>query len=107
MAPYRPNRKTRRNKKYKKLMSEETNNNEVKAPEVNLGDIQACLQIIDIVTERGALKGPELSSVGVIRDRLAAFVDFNTPKDEVTDSGDEPAPDLSESNDGAAATEEI
>lgn len=110
MAPYRPNRKTRRSKKYKKLMSEEnTNNEEVQAPEVNIGDMGAILQIIDVASTRGAFKGAELSSVGAIRDRVAAFVDFYTPKKEEAEAGEteenseEPPAQTTE---GAAVTEE-
>ena len=102
MAPYRPNRKTRRSKKYKKLMSEENKNpEEVQAPEINVGDLSAVLQVIDVCTERGSFKGPELSSVGAIRDRVAAFVDFHAPKKEETE--ETPA---EETTDGAEATEE-
>jgi hypothetical protein len=103
MAPYRPNRKTRRNKKYKKLMSEEnTNNEEVQAPEINVGDLSAVLQVIDVCTERGAFKGPELSSIGLIRDKVAAFVNFHAPK---TEEAEEETP-AEETADGAEATEE-
>ena len=110
MAPYRPNRKTRRSKKYKKLMSEEnTNTEEVQAPEVNIGDMGAILQIIDVASTRGAFKGAELSSVGAIRDRVAAFVDFYTPKQpdaEGSDAEGETAEPPAETTEGAAATEE-
>lgn len=106
MAPYRPNRKTRRNKKYKKLMSEETKNTEeVQAPEVNIGDFGAILQIIDVASSRGAFKGAELSSVGAIRDRVAAFVDFYTPKKEEDDK-EETNTEEEATTEGAAATEE-
>ena len=102
MAPYRPNRKTRRSKKYKKLMSEKNTNNEnVQTPDVNLGDMDAILRIIDVASKRGAFEGPELSSVGAIRDRVAAFVDFHAPKKEETE--ETPA---EETTDGAEATEE-
>ena len=110
MAPYRPNRKTRRSKKYKKLMSEEnTNTEEVQAPEVNIGDMGAILQIIDVASTRGAFKGPELSSVGAIRDRVAAFVDFYTPKNENAEGADAEAESdesPAETTEGEAATEE-
>ena len=72
-----------RPKKKSKNMSEETQTQEeVQAPEVNIGDFGAILQIIDVASTRGAFKGAELSSVGAIRDRVAAFVDFYTPKKE-------------------------
>lgn len=104
MAPYRPNRKNRRSKKYKKLMSEQNTNNEsVQKPDVNLGDMDAMLRIIDVASKRGAFEGAELSSVGLVRDRIAAFVDFHTPKKEEADTKETPA---EETTDGAEATEE-
>ena len=66
--------------KKSKNMSEKTQ--EAQPPEVNVGDFGAILQIIDVASTRGAFKGAELSTVGAIRDRVAAFVDFYTPKEE-------------------------
>lgn len=51
-------------------MSEE----EVKAPQLALGDIEGCIKIIDIVTKRGAFEGSELADVGAVRNRLSAFL---------------------------------
>ena len=85
--------------KKSKKMSEETQ--EVQAPEVNIGDFGAILQIIDVASTRGAFKGAELSSVGAIRDRVAAFVEFYTPKEEEKD-GEEAAGD-----EAATAGEEV
>ena len=99
-----------RPKKKSKNMSEETQTQEeVQAPEVNIGDFGAILQIIDVASTRGAFKGAELSSVGAIRDRVAAFVDFYTPKkDEAEGTDAEVKSDESpaETTEGAAATEE-
>ncbi len=58
-------------------MSEEN-----KAPEeaqqqggsLSFGDIQACVQIIDVATQRGAIQGDELLQVGTVRERLVAFL---------------------------------
>jgi hypothetical protein len=55
---------------------------EAKTPDVNLGDFKSVLQIIDVASQRGAFRGEELSSVGAVRDRIAAFVGFHTPKEE-------------------------
>ena len=87
--------------KKSKNMSEETQ--EVQAPEVNIGDFGAILQIIDVASTRGAFKGAELSSVGAVRDRVAAFVDFYTPKEEK--AGEEDAANEA-TTDGAEVTEE-
>lgn len=85
MAPYRPNRKKNRSKY--NIMSDNPTNNE-EAPGVGLGDLVAVLKIIDVASERGAFKGAELSSVGAVRDKIAAFVDANAPKQE-DESGEE------------------
>lgn len=95
MSPYRPNRKTRRSKKYKKIMSEE-NTQEVQG--LGLNDLVAVVKIIDVASERGAFKGAELSSVGAIRDKITAFVDSQTPKEEKEDA--------TETAEGAEGTEE-
>ena len=97
MAPYRPNRKTKRNKN---TMSDNPTNNE-EAPGVGLGDLVAVLKIIDVASERGAFKGAELSSVGSVRDKIAAFVDANAPKqedksEEETTAGEEATEETSE-----------
>lgn len=52
------------------------------APDVNIGDFRAMLQIIDVASQRGAFKGEELTSVGTVRDRLNAFVQYHTPQPE-------------------------
>lgn len=41
---------------------------------LSLNDIANALQIIDIAVGRGAIRGEEASSVGQVRDRLAAFL---------------------------------
>ena len=42
--------------------------------QLNINDIAAVVQMIDIVTARGAFRGDELSQVGALRDKYAAFV---------------------------------
>ena len=96
MAPYRPNRKVRRSKKYKKIMSEQTQD-----IGLNLNDLVAIVKIIDVASERGAFKGAELSSVGAIRDKVTAFVDSQTPKEEKNEENATP-----ETAEGAEGTEE-
>jgi hypothetical protein len=90
-----------RPKKKKKNMSEEEVQEQ--APDLNVGDMNAVLRIIDVVTERGAFKGEELSSIGNVRDRVAAFVNYHTPKSqegETKETSDEAA------TEGAEVTEE-
>lgn len=83
-----------RPKKKSKNMSEET---QTQAPDITLGDFNAILQIIDVASTRGAFKGEELSSVGTVRDRVAAFVKYHTPKEEkATTEGAEATEETSE-----------
>jgi len=42
--------------------------------QLNINDIAAAVQLIDIVSNRGAFRGDELSQVGALRDKYAAFV---------------------------------
>lgn len=49
---------------------------------ISLADIAAALQIIDVAAKRGAFEGSELTQVGSVRDRLAAFVIAQSPKEE-------------------------
>ena len=61
-------------------MSEnETNQNPVDAG-LNVQDIVNVVKIIDVVSDRGAIKGDELSSVGRVRDRLVGFIQANQPQ---------------------------
>jgi hypothetical protein len=45
------------------------------APELNLNDLMSVKNLIDIVTARGVFKANELSSVGVLYDKLSTFLD--------------------------------
>ncbi len=56
--------------------------NEVQEVQLNVQHISFATQIIDTASERGAFKGPELSSVGQLRDLFAEFVNQNTPNEE-------------------------
>lgn len=54
------------------------------AAEVNLslGDIGAIVSIIDICSKRGAFEGPELETVGGLRNRISAFLAQAAPQPE-------------------------
>ena len=60
-------------------MSETTETTQ-EAPGVSLNDIALAVRIIDLASERGAFKGPELTAIGTCRDRMAAFVTAVAPK---------------------------
>lgn len=60
--------------------------------QLGLNDLQACIQIIDIASTRGAFRGEELTAIGGARDRIAAFLDANKPP-EAAAAADAPASD--------------
>jgi hypothetical protein len=43
---------------------------------VTLADLDLIRQIIDLASSRGAFKGPELSDVGRVYNKLSAFLDL-------------------------------
>jgi hypothetical protein len=45
-----------------------------KAPELNLNDLMAMRNLIEVVTQRGAFKANELSAAGQLFDKLNAFL---------------------------------
>ena len=47
--------------------------------QLGLNDLQACIQIIDVASTRGAFRGEELTAVGGARDRINAFLESNKP----------------------------
>lgn len=55
------------------------------APQITIVDLQNILQVIDVAATRGAYRGNELTSVGSVRDKLAAFLEAVVPKEETTD----------------------
>ena len=52
---------------------------ETAAPSVTLQDLAMAVRIIDLAVERGGFKGNEASTVGVCRDRIAAFLQAQQP----------------------------
>lgn len=47
----------------------------VAAPELNINDLIAMRNVIDVVTKRGAFQANELSSVGQLFDKLNTFLE--------------------------------
>lgn len=73
---------------------------ETQAPQeagLSLEDIAGGVQIIDIATARGALRGQELLAVGNLRERYIAFLraakaqgkDIDIPGEETEEKGEE------------------
>lgn len=48
---------------------------EAPKPDLNLNDLASIRNLIDVVTQRGAFKANELSSVGVLYDKINAFLE--------------------------------
>ena len=59
-------------------------------PTFTVNDLGTMIQIIDVVSERGAFKGPELEAVGILRGRLARFLQANTPPSAEEDQQPQP-----------------
>jgi len=49
---------------------------------ITLGDISTVLQIIDVVSQRGGFQGQELAGVGMLRNKLEAFLRQKAPQPE-------------------------
>jgi hypothetical protein len=62
------------------------------APQLGLNDLAAVVQMIDIVSRRGAFEGPELTAIGALRGRFEAFVKASTPKPTEEPKQEAPAP---------------
>ena len=58
---------------------------------LQLSDLQTMMQILDVVTARGAIKADEMTTVGVLYSKLKAFVSQTTqaaPEAPVTEEAD-------------------
>jgi len=53
---------------------------------IDVKDVANAIAILDICVKRGAIEGNELTAVGTVRDKLAKFVEENTPTDEPADT---------------------
>jgi hypothetical protein len=65
------------------IMSEKKSVEQQTPPEqvgITLNDIANVVRIIDVASQRGSFRGPELSQVGTVHDRLMKFLEANQPK---------------------------
>lgn len=63
--------------KVKEMEEQTMETQETAVPEsISLQDLQVLLQIVDLASSRGAFRGPELTQVGAIFDKLNAFLSF-------------------------------
>ena len=74
------------------VMAPEGVEEEQAAPQLSLQDIATMVQIIDIVSRRGGFEGPELESVGGLRNRTVAFLNAAAPKGEAPEGAVPEAP---------------
>ena len=51
------------------------------APDLNVNDLTALKNIIDVATQRGAFKAAEMEAVGKVYNRLNLFLESVTKKD--------------------------
>lgn len=51
---------------------------------LQLADLQNLLMIVDVASQRGAFKGPELSQVGQVFDRVNKFLQSTVPANQQT-----------------------
>lgn len=49
---------------------------------ITLNDIALVVQLIDVTSTRGAIRGKEMSAVGNLRERFVAFLTANQPAAE-------------------------
>jgi glutamate synthase domain-containing protein 1 len=55
---------------------------------INLNDVATVVQLIDVVSQRGGFQGNELAGVGMLRNKLEAFVRQNAPQQQAPANDD-------------------
>jgi hypothetical protein len=68
---------------------------------IGLQDLQLLAQIVDLASQRGAFRGNELTQVGVVFDKLSAFLNHVAAEQQAkaeaeSDEGDAPAEEPAE-----------
>ena len=84
------------------IMSEKKSVEQQTPPEqagITLNDIANVVRIIDVASQRGAFRGPELSQVGTVHDRLMKFLEANQPKQPEEDGKPKAMDDESKGDD--------
>lgn len=62
--------------------SQQTPAQEAQSALLNLGDLTAIRNILDVASQRGAFKAGELEAVGKVYNKLSAFLDSATKSQE-------------------------
>lgn len=55
---------------------------------INMNDLSTILQLIDVVSTRGGFQGQELAGVGMLRNKLEAYLRQNMPQQEAPTGAD-------------------
>lgn len=66
---------------------------EAQPPSLGVNDLAAMVQVIDVCSKRGAFEGAELESVGILRGRVARFLEANRPPEEEKPAEAAPTPE--------------
>jgi hypothetical protein len=64
------------------MTDNETTNTTTVQTNLAISDIASLLQIVEVVSQRGAFRAEELSSVGALYDKVKGFIVANTPATE-------------------------
>jgi hypothetical protein len=78
-------------------MTDETQTNtedqKIAVPEeiLNIADLVNIANLIEVVTQRGAIRADELTAAGALYDKLRKFLETVLPKEEATETTDTPA----------------
>jgi hypothetical protein len=59
--------------------------------QITLQDIATVVQMIDVVSRRGAFEGNEMAGLGMLRNKLEMFLRQNQPQGEPAPQGEMPA----------------
>jgi len=70
---------------------------------INFNDLSTVLQLIDVVSTRGGFQGNELAGVGMLRNKIEAFLRQNAPQNLPQNNVGETEVDVSEPATGELA----
>ena len=63
-------------------MAEQQQQQEQQPVQISLQDIATVVQMIDVVSRRGAFEGNEMAGVGMLRNKMEVFLRQNAPAGE-------------------------
>ena len=63
---------------------------------ITLGDMSTVLQLIDVVSTRGGFQGNEMAGVGMLRNKIEAYLRQNSPQPDASAANEEVAVETGE-----------